>query len=423
MPELDPNDPTHRPVGPPTPIPPDAVPLYGQRYDENPAELYRELRREYGGVVPALLEGDIFAWLVMGYRELHQMFSDSQLFARDPRIWNQWPNIPQDWPLIQYTAYQPSVLYGEGPEHQRRVDAISDALAGVDQFELRARCEEIADALIDEFAGSGKAELMTQYAYSMPIMAISGLIGISIGDIGDTARDLVASLDGGEGALPAYQRVAGRMRNLVEAKRAEPGPDITSRMLAHPAGLTDDELSFDTLILTLAAQEPTANWIGNTLQLMLTDDRFSLTLSGGRQSVSQALNEVMWENIPVQNSFGRWATRDTQLGGRHIRAGDGLILGLAGANADPYVRPASLEGAPANNAHLSFAHGSHGCPHPAPELAEVIARTAVEVLLDRLPDVTLAVPADELAWRSSFQIRGLLSLPVTFAPAPVATGP
>ncbi|MEV0406384.1 cytochrome P450 [Actinoallomurus sp. NPDC050550] len=397
---------------------PDAVPLYGPRYRENPAELTRELRRTHGPVVPVLLEGDVFAWLVIGYRELHQLFSDPQLFARDSRIWNQWPNIPPDWPLMAFIAYQPSVLFGEGPDHQRRVDAISDALAGVDQFELRARCEEIADALIDGFAGSGEAELITQYVYSVTVMTVAGMMGIPTSEIEVVARDFIAALDGGEGAQEAYGRVVVTMQRLMAAKRAEPGADVTSRMLAHPAALTDPELAQDLLVLAIGGQEPTALWIGNTLHLMLTDDRFSLTLSGGRQSVGQALNEVLWENIPVQNSLGRWATRDTQLGGRHIQAGDGLILGLAGANADPYVRGASPGATPANNAHLSFAHGSHGCPHPAPEIAEVIARTAVEVLLDRIPDVILAVPAEELTWRPSFQMRGLLSLPVKFSPVP-----
>jgi cytochrome P450 len=397
---------------------PDAVPLYGPRYQEDPTGLYRELRRTHGPVVPVLLEGDVFAWLVMGYRELHQLLSDPRLFARDSRIWNQWDRIAPDWPLMPVIAYQPSVAFGEGPDHQRRVDAISDALSGVDQFELRGRCEEIADALIDGFAVGGEAELVTQYAYPMPVFAVAGMMGIPADEIEDIARDLVASLDGGEAAIPAYERVAGAMQRLIAAKRAEPGPDVTSRMLAHPAGLTDEELFFDIFVLALAGQEPTANWIGNTLQLMLTDDRFSLTLSGGRQSVGQALNEVMWENIPVQNSLGRWATRDTQLGGRHIRAGDALILGLAGANADPYVRPDSTVGPPANNAHMSFAVGSHGCPYPAPEIAEVIARTAVEVLLDRIPDVVLAVPAEELTRRPSFQLSGLLSLPVKFSPVP-----
>ncbi len=88
-----------------------------------------------------------------------------------------------------------------------------------------------------------------------------------------------------------------------------------------------------------AAQQPTANWIGNALRLMLTDDRFAVTMSGGRGSAGQALNEVLWEDTPTQNFIGRWATRDTRLGGRQIKEGDCVVLGLAAANTDPEVRP------------------------------------------------------------------------------------
>ena len=71
-----------------------------------------------------------------------------------------------------------------------------------------------------------------------------------------------------------------------------------------------------------------------------------------------------------------------------------------------------------NRAQMSFGHGEHDCPYPAPELAEVIARTSVEVLLDRLPDLALAVPPGSLEWRPSVWIRGLTSLPVAFTPVP-----
>jgi cytochrome P450 len=69
---------------------------------------------------------------------------------------------------------------------------------------------------------------------------------------------------------------------------------------------------------------------------------------------------------------------------------------------------------------MSFGHGEHGCPYPAPEVAEVIAKKTVEVLLDRLPDLGLAVHADSLTWRPSVWMRGLESLPVTFTPIYVA---
>ncbi|MEV0407931.1 cytochrome P450 [Actinoallomurus sp. NPDC050550] len=420
MSPLDPTaDATIRPLGPPSPAHPDAVPLYGSSYErEDPARMYGELRKDHGAVVPVLLVGDIPAWLVIGYRELHHVVGDPNLFARDSRHWNQWERVPPDWPLMAFVGYQPSILFTAGAEHRRRSGAISDALAEVDQFELRARCEQFADGLIDDFAGSGKAELLTQYAYAMPVLAVAGIMGIPPGQIQAVARDVVTALDGGEDSLEAFGRVAAAMSELVQTKRLEPGPDVVSRMVTHRADLTDEELAQDLIIMITAGQETTSNWIGNTLRLMLIDDRFSLTLAGGRQSVGQAMNEVLWDESPAQGTVGRWATRDTQLGGRYIKAGDLLVVGLAGGNADPQVRSGLDVGAGGNHAHLSFSHGDHGCPYPAPEIAEVIAETAVEVLLDRLPDVRLALPPNELQWRSSFQIRGLTALPVEFSPTP-----
>jgi cytochrome P450 len=410
-------------AGSPPPGYPDhtnAVPLYGPGYQERPVELYQEMRREHGPVAPVTLEGDVPAWLVIGYRELHHVLSNPQLFVRDSRRWNAWDRIPPDWPLMAFIAHQPSVLFTDGPEHERHASAISGALAAVDQFELRSQCERMADHLIDTFAGGGEADLMAQYAHRMPVLVAAWMFGLPEEEAPDLAGDVVAAMNGGDGALEAYQRFAATMMRLLQTKRERPGPDIPSRMLAHPSELTDEELTHDLIITLTAGQDAMANWIGNTLRLMLTDDRFGLTLSGGRHSAGQALNEVLWEDTPGQNSLGRWATRDTRLGGRHIRTGDGIVLSLAGANTDPLVRPDSYAGPGGNHAHMAFAHGEHGCPHPAPELAEVIAQAAVEVLLDRLPDVILAVAPEDLVWRPSMQMRGLAALPVTFTPTYVA---
>ena len=142
------------------------------------------------------------------------------------------------------------------------------------------------------------------------------------------------------------------------------------------------------------------------------------TISGGRTSVGDALGEVLWHDTPTQNFLGRIATRDIRLGGQRIRAGDLLVLGLAAANTDPQVRPADdTAGVAGNRAMMSFGHGEHGCPYPAPELAEIIAKTSIEVLVDRLPDLVLAEP---LQWRPSVWARGLTRLLVTFTPTYVA---
>ncbi|HWC81913.1 MAG TPA: cytochrome P450 [Pseudonocardiaceae bacterium] len=394
----------------------DRVRLYGPEFQRDPAQLYRDLRREYGPVAPILLDGDVPAWLVLGYREIYYISSNPQLFARNTQRWNGWDATPENWSLLPFVGYQPSLMFTEGPEHQRRAGAVSDALDDVDRLELKFLCEQVADRLVDAFAGAGEVDLMTDFAHPVPALVVARLLGLDDVEARALTADLTVSLDGGDGAVAAHMRVAGRMQELLARKRSRPGSDVPSRLIAHQAGLTDEELVQDLLVVLAAAQQPTANWIGNTLRLMLTDTRFAVTLSGGRRSVGQALAQVLWQDTPTQNFIGRFAVRATNLAGKHIAAGDMLVLGLAAANTDPQVYPAGDPGETGNRAHLSFGHGEHGCPYPAPELAGVIAQGAVEVLLDRLPDLELTVPAEDLAWRESVWMRGLHSLPVRFTP-------
>lgn len=195
---------------------------------------------------------------------------------------------------------------------------------------------------------------------------------------------------------------------------------MVSRLLANARAyeVTVEEVTHDVMVMLAVGHQPTADWIGNSLHLMLTDDRFAASLFGGRSSVAEAMNEVLWEDAPIQNAAGRWTTRDTRLGGRVLRAGDLVVLGLQGANSDPRVRTHGSALTGGNNAHFSFGHGDHRCPFPAQETAEVIARTGIEVLLDRLPDLDLAVPATSLTRRTSPWLRGWLELPVRFTPGP-----
>lgn len=397
----------------------DAIRLYGPKFEKDPTTLYAQLRAKHGPVAPVLLDGDVPAWFVGGYRELHQVTSDSQLFARDTRRWNGWETVPDNWPLLPYVMHSSSVMYTEGPEHRRRAGAISDALASVDQFELATQCERIADQLIDKFAGSGEAELMGQYASRVSLRASAMICGMPEAEAGALVDVVLGSLTSSTtNAMAVQAQILEAVQHLVDQKRDYPGADVPTELLANPAHLAGEEIVLDLMVVLLFGHQQTTNWIGNTIRLMLTDSRFAITLSGGRASVGDALSEVLWHDTPTQNYVGRIATRDTSLGGQRIRTGDLIVLGLAAANADPQVRPA--EGGVGNRAMMSFGHGEHGCPYPAPELSEIIAKTSVEVLIDRLPDLVLAIPPDALTWRTSLLSRGLAALPVKFTPAYVS---
>jgi cytochrome P450 len=395
-----------------------AVPLYGPRFAGETDELFREMRRDHGPVVPVVFESGEPAWLVIGYREAHRVLTDGQLFIRDPHRYHG-----ADYVAPQAVGFTRGMLmFLDGPVHAHRIGAVAAALASVDQFGLRADCERFADRLIDTFGSTGEIDLLDQYAYRMPVLVLGAMLGLPDSELVGVAEDMKTMSDGGPEVFAAYERFVGAMTRLIESKRARPGRDVTSHLLAYANGVTDEELINDILVVVSGSQENTANWIGNTLRLMLTDDRFALTLSGGRRSVGQALNEVLWEETPVKAAPAYWAAGDIELGGQQIRAGEVVIVGLAGANADPRIRPTVHDDSSGNHAHLAFGTGDHGCPYPAPELAEVIAQTTIEVLLDRLPDVRLAVPPDRLEWRPAHHVRGLVALPVRFTPAYVLEG-
>ncbi|WP_406138885.1 cytochrome P450 [Streptomyces sp. NBC_01089] len=395
------------------------TPLSGPRFQTEPTQLYREMRRAHGPVAPVLLDGDIPAWLVLDYRELHQVTADPVLFSRDSDLWNQWDNIPEDWPLLPMIGHkQPSILYTVGERHRERAAMIGDALESVDPFELRRVSEQYADELINSFCGKGDTEIIGQYAMLLPVRVLARLYGFPDDEGPALVKALNDMIDGRELALAGQQHLAQSMAGLLAARQASPAEDVASHMLGNKAGFTVEEIAQDLMVMMAAGHQPTADWIGNSLRLMLTDDRFAASLSGGRHSVAEAMNEVLWEDTPTQNVAGRWAARDTHLGGRHIRSGDMLLLGLAAANSDPQVRTDGSALTGGNNAFFSFGHGEHRCPFPAQEIAEVIARTGIEVILDRLPDVDLAAPGESLTRRPSPWLRGLSTLPVTFTPVP-----
>jgi cytochrome P450 len=396
-----------------------AARLYGPEFAVNPAGLYERLRRRHGGVAPVLLEGDVPAWLVLSYREAHFVLSSPQLFGPDSRRWNLWDQIPARWPLLPFVAWTPSVLHAEGADHRRRSDAISDMLDSIDPTDLARLSERLCDRLINGFARDGKADLITQYAQQVPFRLVARLNSIPEDEIAATAIDMLIAATQGPDSIEAYQRGVGRIARRVREFRTRPNSGLGAALVAHPARLTDEEATMDLLMVMKSAQQPTCDWIGNTLRLMLTDDQFSLALKGGRSSVHHALDEVLWKDTPVQNMIGPWAIHECEVGGQRIHAGDMLVISLAAANADPYVQPGSFRNVSVNRAHMSFARGGHACPFPAPEVAEIVAKTAVEVLLDRIPDVDLAVPPETLEWRESPWDRGLKSLPVTFTPAAV----
>ncbi|WP_369183446.1 cytochrome P450 [Streptomyces sp. Y1] len=392
--------------------------LYGAAVAEDPHGLYARMRERHGPVAPIELEPGVEAWLVLGYPELLELTRNDALFSSDSRHWRvpAEGRLAPDSRLRPMTAWRPTLLHLDGAEHQRLRAAVSDTLAQIDHHQLRETTEAAADSLIDGWGPDGTADLVARYARPLPVLVFTQLLGLPSG-AGPLLAELISHIvDSGPRSVRAGTEFQAIMHDLVRRRRATLGADLTSWLLAHPAGLTDEEAVHHLVVLMIAGNETSINWIGNTLRLLLTDRRFRTTLAGGRLTVSDALEEVLWRDPPMQNLPGRWATADTVLGGRYVRAGDMLVLGLAAANADPAAQglASAAQGAlGGNRAHLAWGAGPHVCPAQHP--ARIIAETALETLLHRLPDLQLAVPPSDLTWRPSPWSRALTALPVLYS--------
>ncbi|WP_137991640.1 cytochrome P450 [Streptomyces vilmorinianum] len=390
--------------------------LHGAAAETDPMGLYEKLRAAHGPVAPVLLEGDVRAWLVLGYLENRDVATRSTQFSRDPRTWHGWTSgeiDPNTSPLMPMIGWRPDCVCADGEEHQRLRGAVTAALNQFDQRGIRRTITRFAHQLVDDFCQTGNAELVGQFTEPLPMLVLTHLLGMPDEDspkLVHAARDLFKAT---ETSLASNAYVLETLEQLVATKRAKPGQDIASVLIAHPAGLTDEEVQHHLRLILLAGYETTANLMSNVLRMVVTDPRFRGSLAGGQMTLPEAVEQVLWDEPPLMVCPSRWATGDTSLGGQEIKAGDMLLLGLAAGNVDQAVRPDPSTRVHHNRAHLSFSAGAHECP--GQDIGRVIADTGIDILLTRLPDISLAVAEGELAWRSSTWSRHLTALPVKFA--------
>lgn len=396
--------------GPPPGCPAHAsrTPLYGSAFTTDPSGVYAELRR-HGSIAPVEIAPGTPAMLVIGYHTALEVLRDPATFPRDPRRWQA--RVPADCPVLPMMGYRPNALFTDGAVHARVRGATTDALARIELNNLRSYVEDTADMLIDRFGPNGKADLISEYARILPLMVFNLLFGCPP-DLGDRLVEGMSGIFELIEPEKANELLTRTLFELVALKRAHPGPDMTSWLMEHPAELTDEEMVHQLVTLQAGGTEPEMNLIGNGIRLLLSDDRFANDLSGGSLPIEDAIDEILWTDPPIANYATSYPLSDINLAGARLPEGEPVMISFTGANTDPSL---SFERT-GNRAHLAWGAGPHACP--AQMQARLIASVAIEKLLDRLPDMRLAVPADQLTWRPGFFHRGLTALPVEFEPLP-----
>ncbi|MBB1252510.1 cytochrome P450 [Streptomyces alkaliterrae] len=391
---------------------PQAVPLHGPEYAADPHAVYDRLR-QYGPVAPVEISPGVTAYLVVGYRAALDLLRDTETWSKDSRAWQQ--TVPPDCPVLPMLGWRPNVLFNDGDVHARYRSVITDSFSLVEPHELRARTVRAADELIREFAGTGEADLVAQYARPLPLLLFNALFGMPEHD----SPRLVAALAGMlEARSPEEATAAGAeferyVLELVALKQREPGDDLASWFMEHPAGLEPEEVVHQIVLTMGAGHEPTSNLISNALSRMLSNPDYYGTLTSGARTALDAVGDVLRHEPPLANYSAHFPRHNVRFHGTWIHANQLVLVSYAAANSAPDGLPPDVDRAD-GGAHLAWSAGPHSCPVKQPAL--LIATTAIERLTGHLCDLELTVPRERLSWRPGPFHRALSQLPARFSP-------
>lgn len=390
--------------------------LYTREFSADPAKFYKEMRDKHGSLAPIELAPGVPATLVLGYDTALRILHDPEHFPADPRTWERF--VPEDCPVLPMMRWVPAARNNTGPAHTRLRLASKVSIEAVDLYALHSTVEQLAAPLIREFCEKGTADLVHQYAFPIVTDVLNQMIGCPPELGQQIAMGMAARFDAvgaGRGGAVDPSRgmgmVTDALMQLIAHKRRVPGDDIATRLVQHSTGLDDEEVCAQLTSFLAAGVEAQGNLISNTLRLMLIDDRFGGGLLGGSLSTRDALDEVLFTDPPMANFCVTYPRQPVLIDGVWLPAHQPVVISLAACNNDPKICGGDRTG---NRSHLAWSAGPHACP--ARTLAYQVVEDAIDHILDAIPEMDLAVPAEELEWRPGPFHRALVSLPVRFAP-------
>jgi cytochrome P450 len=278
---------------------------------------------------------------------------------------------------------------------------------------------KVANQLVDEFVERGHAELVREFTFPYPTQIIAGLLGLPREDYKQFQRwsiSILGFLSKPEEAIKASQEVKDYIARVLAERRRAPAEDLISDLAqAQLEGehLSDEEIFSFVRLLLPAGVETTYRATGNMLFSLLSDPRQLEAVRHNRSLIPQTIEEALRIETPLLN-ITRLATKDTEISGVPIEAGSTVMLMLAAANReeDRHADPDTFDILRKDpKPHVSFGQGPHMCL--GVHLARLEMRVALEVLLDRLPDLRLDPAADDPHIRGQV-FRSPTALPVLF---------
>lgn len=350
-------------------------------------------------------------WLVTRWDDVAHMEAHPEVFsaATDPSFLAR--------------ALGPNMLTVDPPAHTRLKDALgppfqSGSTAGRFAAEDLAA---LADGLIDDFAADGAADIMSGYADALSAASLAAVLGLDdhgweqvwawcgglCADIANFENDPALTAEGDRAREELGSAIAARLDELRSA--------AADTALGHYLGtdLAADEIVNNVRLMISGGINEPRDGIGLVTWVLLTHPDALAEVSEDPRLWRRAVEETFRLHSPV-GTITRQATRDVELGGASIGAGQMVSGVLRSANLDEghWTDPTRFDLHRREGGHAAFALGVHRC------LGEWLGRQEVRVgtqrLFERLEDLHLA-PDQEITL-TGFEFRGPAALPLQWTP-------
>ena len=382
--------------------------------------------REGGPIVRVELPGGVEVLAATNYEAVREVLrGDDKVFGKH---FTHWPalregKIPPDWPLMPLLMGE-HMLMRDGDAHRRLRGLISKAFTRPRIEALRPRIEHIVDGLLDAIVASGKTtvDLVPLFSEAVPMAVICELFGVSDSQrsaLRGYTQTLVSQMDPPEAIYRAHRDLMAYLGDLVKQKRQSPDDDLTTALVrVHESddNLSSTELVDSLFLLLIAGHETTVHLISYAI-INLLGHPSQLARAKEARLWDDVIEETLRRNPPLFGTIFRYALEATEIAGVPIAQGEAVLLGIGGAATDPrqYGPDAyAFDIGRKQSGHVSFGHGVHMCLG-AP-LARLEAAVALPKLFERLPEMTVAIPLDEIPHSTGFIVYGPQYIPVRVGP-------
>jgi pimeloyl-[acyl-carrier protein] synthase len=387
----------------------------------DPHPLLHRMRRED----PVHYSRALGAWLVTRYDDVVRGFRDSRLggdrtrFLIDGQLGARDRGVVKDFERIERGV----MINQEGPEHLRLRRLVQHGFTPARLDAARPLIQKVVDGLLDRASASRRLDVVAAYAEPLPTLVICELMGIPAED-GPTLRQR-AEVKGkfrglSRGDLAAVARAANDATvhferyflGLVEERRRRPGDDLISVLVAgHAEGrLTAAELAAQCQLLFGAGHQTLIDLLCNAVHALLSHPEQLRGLQADPSLINSAVEEVLRYDPSVAFQH-KVAASELEVGGRVIRQGQAVLLGIAAANRDPevFADPDRFDIRRDARRHVSFAPGVHACLGMG--LARLELEVALRTLFRRFPHLRLDPDNPPRRHRETLFFHGFDALP------------